>query len=490
MLGQRTVISALFVVATALQALAVAYAVLLLLRRPGAAGAWLFLLGAMLSMLVWRVVVMLGIKPPEFFNPTIAIWGSTCVVFAMFLFGREVARRERAEAERDTLLASERAARSEAERAVQLKDDFLGIVSHELRTPLAAILGWSRVLRSPARKPEDVDRGMEAIERSARAQAQLIQDLLDMTRMLSGKLHLERTRVSVHEAVGKAVATMLPTAMESKVELVNECVDRDLMLDADAQRLQQVLLNLLSNAIKFTPPGGWVAVRAQALGAQVCLSVEDSGEGIAPPDLERIFERFKQVDTSIRRTHMGLGLGLSIARNLVELHGGTLNAYSAGPGKGSTFTLCLPVAESGGADSTQTRALPEECSLGGVHLLVVDDNAETLDVHRHLFEQLGARVTTAPNAQAALALLEQGRFDVLISDIGMPGVSGIDLARQVRGRIEWARMPIIALTAYANSATAAEYVKSDFDAVLGKPVSPYELAIAVGRTLSATTTRQ
>lgn len=483
-------ISALFVIATALQALAVAYAVLLLLRRPGAAAAWLFLLGAMLSMLVWRVVVMLGIKPPELFNPTIAIWGSTCVVVAMFLFGREVARRERAEAERDALLASERAARSEAERAVQLKDDFLGIVSHELRTPLAAILGWSRVLRSPARKPEDVDRGVEAIERSARAQSQLIQDLLDMTRMLSGKLHLERTRVSVQEIVGKAVATMLPNAMESKVELLNECVDRELMVDADAQRLQQVLLNLLSNAIKFTPPGGWVAIRAQVAGKQVCLSVEDTGEGIASRDLERVFERFKQVDTSIRRAHMGLGLGLSIARNLVELHGGSLHAYSAGHGKGSTFTVCLPATHGGGADVVQPRALPEEFSLSGLHLLVVDDNVETLEVHRYLFEQLGAHVNTARSAQAALALLEQSRFDVLISDIGMPGVSGIDLARQVRARSDLARMPIIALTAYANSATSPEYLKAGFDAVLGKPVTPYELVMAVGRTLAAVTARE
>lgn len=483
-------IPALFVIATALQALAVAYGVLLLLRRPGAAGAWLFLLGAMLSMLVWRVVVMLGIHPPQFFNPTIAIWGSTCIVVAMFLFGREVARRERAECERDALLASERAARSEAERAVQLKDDFLGIVSHELRTPLAAILGWSRVLRSPSRKVEDVDRGVDAIERSARAQSQLIQDLLDMTRMLSGKLHLDRGRVSVHEIVGKAVASMLPSAMESKIELVNECVDRELMVNADAQRLQQVLLNLLSNAIKFTPPGGWVAVRAQAVDGQVRLCVEDTGEGIERRDLERIFERFKQVDTSIRRAHTGLGLGLSIARNLVELHGGQLQAHSAGRGKGSTFTVCLPVADGIGADRAQSRALPEDFSLSGLHLLVVDDNVETLEVHCYLFEQLGARVNTAPNADAAFALLEQGRFDVLISDIGMPGVSGIDLVRRARERADLARMPIIALTAYANSTTAPEYLKAGFDAVLGKPVSPYELAMAVGRTLAAATARE
>lgn len=482
-------IPALFVIATALQALAVAYGVLLLLRRPGAAGAWLFLLGAMLSMLVWRVVVMLGIHPPELFNPTIAIWGSTCVVVAMFLFGREVARRERAEAERDALLASERAARSEAERAVQLKDDFLGIVSHELRTPLAAILSWSRVLRSPARKVDDVDRGVDAIERSARAQSQLIQDLLDMTRMLSGKLHLERAPVPVHEVVGKAVASMLPSAMESKVELVNECVDRELIVDADAQRLQQVLLNLLSNAIKFTPPGGWIAVRAHAVDGQVSLSVEDTGEGIEPCDLERIFDRFKQADTSIRRAHMGLGLGLSIARNLVELHGGQLHAHSAGRGKGSTFTVRLPAADIRSAERVQPGAAPEDYSLRNLRLLVVDDNVETLEVHRFLFEQLGARVDTAPNADAALALLGELRFDVLISDIGMPGVSGIDLVRRVRERAEFARMPTIALTAYANSATAPEYLKAGFDAVLGKPVSPYELAMAVGRTLAATTGR-
>jgi signal transduction histidine kinase len=347
-------IHAFLILAVALQGLAVAYGVLLLSRRRGAAGAWLFLLGGMLSMLVWRVVVLTGTSPPAFFNPAIAIWGSTCMVIAMYLFGREVARRERAEAERDALLASERAARSEAERASRLKDDFLATLSHELRTPLAAILGWCALLRHKRDEREEVDRAIETIERNARAQARLIEDLLDVTRMQAGALHLDLTRVRLDLPVRAAIEGVRPAADAKGLSIECRCDAEPPIVSGDAGRLQQVAANLLMNAVKFSQDGGKILVSVGTISGQGQTVVSDNGEGIDADFLPQLFSRFRQADSTTSRRHGGLGLGLSIVASLVRLHGGQVQGASGGRGKGATFTVTLPLApapNAAGADS-------------------------------------------------------------------------------------------------------------------------------------------
>ena len=411
----------LIYLATILQVLAVVYACYLMRRRGGVA-AWLWLIGSMLSMLTWRVVILLRIQPPPFFNPLIAIWGSTCLFFGMFFFGREIARRERAEAERDQLLESERAAREQAERANRLKDQFLGTLSHELRTPLTAIIGWCDVLRSTEHSSTtsngdphttDTEEGLAAIERNARTQARLIEDLLDMTRLNAGTLRLDVRQTALDSAVRAAIDTLSPAiaAKHIQLELLTDPTG-EVVVSADPMRLQQIVWNLLSNAVKFTPTGGSIRARIErdlARGSAT-LTITDTGEGIPPDFLPHLFTRFRQADLSSSRRHGGLGLGLSIVKSLVELHGGTVGAASEGIGRGATFTLSLPLAVTPSQPESKSgtfHAPAGASALAGIRILVVEDEPDVRNVIERVLQQHKAEVRTAASAAECMTLFDQ-----------------------------------------------------------------------------------
>lgn len=353
---------AFLALATSLQVVAIGYGVYLLQRRSSAAGAWSCLLGAMGTMLAWRLFVLSGRHPPDYFNPLIAICGSVCMLAAMVLFAREVARRERAEAERDASLASERTARADAERAIRLRDDFLATLSHELRTPLAAILSWCAVLRRTASSEVGISRGVDTIERNARLQARLVDDLLDATRIQAGTLQLDPALIRLDIPVLAAVEAMRPAADAKGLSLRVICDAEPAIVDGDSGRLQQVASNLLANAVKFTPHGGRIDFRAVRRGNDVVVSVADTGEGIDPQSLPFVFEPFWQNSSSPGATR-GLGLGLAVARKLVELHGGTLTAASEGAGLGATFEAVFPIAGPDNVEDGSTNAAGVESAL-------------------------------------------------------------------------------------------------------------------------------
>lgn len=482
-------IDGLLLLAALLQGAAVVYGCVLLRRRRGAAGAWSFLLGAMLSMLAWRIVVVLRIHPPGFFNPMIAIWGSTCMVIAMFLFGREVARRERAEHERDALLASERKARHEAEQASRLKDQFLATLSHELRTPLTAIVSWCAIVRMRHDDPVDVRRGIDTIERSARAQGRLIEDLLDATRMQAGRLHLERSIVDLATPVVAAIESLQPVAAQKNVTIELVPGKAPTWIDADPGRIQQVAANLIGNAVKFSANGGNVRVRVRDDGASAELIVEDDGEGIDATFLPHVFERFRQGDSTVTRRHGGLGLGLAIVANLVELHGGTVEASSEGPGRGARFVVRLPRST-----ASPDTALPAASEVAGppslpsdlrtLRVLVIDDEADVRSGLARLLENAGAEVITLESGAGAEHAIEQHRPHVLLIDIGMPGEDGYTLIRRIRAlpAASGGTLPAISLTAHARSEDRARALASGFQRHLPKPID-FPMLVETIRTL-------
>ncbi len=478
----------LLIIALLMQALAVLYGFYLLNRRQGAASAWLFLLGAMLSMLAWRVVVVLQLPQPPYFNPAIAIWGSTCMLVAMFLFGREVERRKRLEGERDALLASERAARSEAERASRMKDEFLATISHELRTPLAAILSWCTVAKHPRATGDEKEHALETIERNARAQARLVDDLLDLTRLQAGALNVEFGEVALDAIVGSAVETVQPAA-EAKAISVMLSIEQPLpRVHGDALRMQQVVGNLLVNAVKFTPQGGQIDVRLARSGDRAQLVITDNGEGIDADFLPQLFSRFRQADSTTSRRHGGLGLGLSIVASLVRLHGGEVTASSAGRGHGATFTVTLPVAEagtslaaSGGNAAAAEPARPQ--ALQGLRLLVVDDERDVREAVAAILERCGARVRTLPGPADVESALAEFQPHVLVMDISMPGEDGYSTIARIR-RLPADRggpIPAISLTAHARSEDRERALSAGFHEHLAKPIDHAGLIAAVRR---------
>lgn len=404
-----------------------------------------------------------------------------------------------AEMERQKLLDGERAARAEAERMVRTKDEFLATLSHELRTPLNAILGWAQLLRAGKMAPKELARGLEVIERNARAQARLIEDLLDMSRIISGKAKLDVKTVDLPSVVDAALESVQAAAQAKSIRLTRS-IDASVSRAAgDAARLQQILWNLLSNAIKFTPKGGSVEVAMQPAGDSVAIAVSDTGQGIAPEFLPHVFERFRQADSSVTRLHSGLGLGLAIARHLTELHGGTIRAESEGSGRGAVFTVRLP----GAADSLRDRApveespTPERTSavvaytpppLDGVRVLFVDDDEDSRDLGAHILSQHRAEVIPAGSAREALDALKRERPTVLVSDIGMPGEDGYELIAKVRelGDEGGGGTPAVALTAFAHPDDRRRALLAGFQVHLPKPVDPVELVAAVaalaGRT--------
>ena len=424
-------------------------------------------------------------------------------VLFVVLSGVDVTQRRVAEEERERLLDSERLARGEAERANRLKDEFLATLSHELRTPLNAILGWAQMLRIGKLGGDSVRRGLETIERNAKAQAQLIEDLLDMSRILSGKLRLDARRLVLAELVEASISTILPSAEAKGVAIHRLLEGHPSEVQGDPSRIQQIIWNLLSNAVKFTPAGGRIDVSLKRVGDALEVSIADSGQGISPDFVGHVFERFRQADSSTTREHGGLGLGLAIVKHLAELHGGTIAARSGGLGSGSTFALTLPSSprsidatplhpESSRASAgavvidSPLRSTLSEFDLTGIRVLAVDDDADAREVASRVLAECGATVETSSSVEEAIRHL--GRpFDVLITDIGMPGRDGYELIRYVRGReADGTRpLPTIAMTAFASAEDRRRVLREGFNSHLVKPVDPAELcgvvAALVGR---------
>ncbi|MEW6209759.1 MAG: response regulator [Acidobacteriota bacterium] len=402
----------------------------------------------------------------------------------------DITERKRVEAEREELLVKEQRAREEAQAANRAKDEFIAVVSHELRAPLNAMLGWARILRSTRVDEATLSHAIEIIERSARTQSKLIEDLLDTSRIVSGKLRLDIRPVELRSVIENAAQVLHPAAEARGIDIrLRFDVEREI-ITGDADRLQQIVWNLLSNAIKFTPNGGRVEVLLQRADPHVRLTVTDTGKGISPEYLPYIFDRFHQADASSTRRYGGLGLGLSLVRHLVELHGGTVCAESDGEGRGATFTVNLPLR----AVRPQPTEL-ESVGIGGVHIvpstldgvwaLVVDDETDARDLLTTLLQQYGARVTPAASAAEALSVLsevEPGRQpDVLVSDIGMPDVDGYALIRRVRALDpeRGGRIPAIALTAYGRPIDRIRALSAGFQMHMPKPVEPAELAMVI-----------
>jgi signal transduction histidine kinase/CheY-like chemotaxis protein len=390
-------------------------------------------------------------------------------------------------------------ARREAENANRAKDEFLATLSHELRTPLNAILGWARMLSEDILDGEAKQRAIETIHRNARIQAQLIDDILDVSRIISGKLKLETRPVELGEVIESAIESVLPAAQAKEIRL-QRILDSggDSMISGDPNRLQQVIWNLLSNAVKFTPRGGRVQIRLERVNSHVEVIVTDTGIGISPPVLPFIFDRFRQADSATTRQHGGLGLGLAIVRHLIEMHGGTVEAESAGDGTGSTFTVKLPLIALRSIDlpqkdaaervhPTEERDVPFECSpeLEGLHVLVVEDEEDGRMLVTTVLEKCGAQVTAVSSAADAFEAIRNLRPDILISDLGMPGEDGYSLIKKVRALAadEGGQIPAAALTAYARSEDRMRVLRAGFQIHLPKPVDPAEL-IAVAVNLS------
>jgi PAS domain S-box-containing protein len=403
---------------------------------------------------------------------------------------RDITLRKRAEAERDELLVRERAARAEAETANRAKDSFLAMISHELRTPLSPILAWSRMLRQGKVDEEKTRRALDVIERSARTQAQLIEDMLDVSRIISGKLRMQVRPVPIQPVIENAVETVRPAAEAKNVRL-HVVLDTDVgPVLGDAERLQQVVWNLLSNAVKFTPKGGRVQVALERVNSHVEIAVADNGQGIRPETLPFIFERFRQGETGTTRTHGGLGLGLAIVKHILEAHGGTIHAESAGEGKGAVFTVKLPLAVARTADEPERRhptaveangrVDDRYPSLEGVRVLVVDDEPHSNEVVSTLLGSCGAEIRVAVSAAQARELLGRWTADVLVSDIGMPGEDGYEFIAKLRAQAgPVAQIPAVALTAYASRDDRIGLLSAGFQAHVPKPLDPLELVTVV-----------
>jgi len=390
--------------------------------------------------------------------------------------------------EKQQLLESERAARSDAERASRLKDDFLATVSHELRTPLNAILGWAQIFSQGRNElPQVAVQGMDAILRNARAQAHLIEDLLDMSRIVSGKIRLNLRTLGLAEIVDSAVGTITPAAQTKGVALEAAVIDGAPSVRGDSERLQQILLNLLSNAVKFTPEGGRVRVSVAASDDWAEVVISDTGQGITPEFIPFVFDPFRQADPSTTRRHGGLGLGLAVVHHLVELHGGTVRAESPGEGLGSTFYVRIPLNTSTDEDETGAEAArpgasaPSDAaapaSLDGLRLLIVEDEPDTRDAIARFLQDYGAAVVAVGSAGEALERLWDDVYDVLISDIGMPDTDGYELIRALRARETGSgrRLPALAVTAFTREEDQERALREGFSEYLTKPVNTTRL---------------
>ncbi|MDB4940746.1 MAG: uncharacterized protein JWP97_280 [Labilithrix sp.] len=407
---------------------------------------------------------------------------------------KDITERKRAEAERERLLELESRARTQAERASRVKDEFLATVSHELRTPLNAMLGWVQMLRRDAIPKERQPLALETIERNARAQAQLIEDLLDVSSILAGKLRLHVEPVDVTAVIEGVLETVRPAADAKNIRLQAALASGGTVM-GDPHRLQQIVWNLLSNAVKFTPKGGRVQVFVQKRDSAVDITVADTGIGITPEFQPFVFDRFRQADGGTTRSAGGLGLGLSIVRQLVEMHGGTVAVTSEGEGKGSTFVVRLPLSVTRAPDadhSLRTKMVERgfDCppELANLDVVVVDDEIDAREMVAFMLEQCGATVRTAGSVNEALAALDVRVPDLLVSDIGMPDQDGFALIAKVRARTkeQGGNLPAVALTAYARSEDRTRALLAGFNSHVPKPVEPMELMAVIaslaGRT--------
>lgn len=374
--------------------------------------------------------------------------------------------------------------RAEAERANRCKDEFIATVSHELRTPLNTIRLWSRMLADGKLSAGDAAEGARILERSALAQQQLIDDLLDLSRMARGQLRLQLRSTRLVDVVEAAIAQTLPLAHARQIQLAADLAGGAAPVCADADRIQQVAWNLLTNAVKFTPAGGRVDVRLHRAGDRMTLEVRDSGSGIDPRFLPFVFERFRQGAVGTARRQSGLGLGLAIAKQLVELHGGTISAESRGPGQGALFTVCLPLGKpaSGIREGLGARRRPGLPDLSKIEVLLVDDEPSAREALARLLEQYGALVRVASSCAAAREAVMLHRPDVIVADIGMPGEDGYSLMRSLRRgelRRHAQRIPALAVTAFARQEDRQQALAASFDDHLPKPVDPDRLVVAV-----------
>jgi signal transduction histidine kinase/ActR/RegA family two-component response regulator len=401
---------------------------------------------------------------------------------------KEIAERRRAEEYREALLVSERTARAEAERATRLKDEFVATLSHELRTPLNAIVGWASILRSD-RRTASLTQGMEVIERNAKAQAQMIEDLLDMSRIVSGKLRIDLQLIDPGAVLKAAVASIRPSADIKEIAL-HAAIEPVGLIDSDAGRLQQIIWNLLTNAIKFTPRKGTVRVGLRQIDGQVEIAVSDTGQGIRPEFLPYVFDRFRQADASTTRRHGGLGLGLSIVKSLVEMHKGSVEARSDGDGLGATFAVRLPVArpQAGALFNAERVGQAAELTLQGLRILVVDDEPDARALARRVLEERGAHVVTVASALEALAVVGGETVpSVVVSDIGMPDQDGYDLIRKMRALPGHAgRIPAVALTALARAEDRQRALLEGYQTHVSKPVDPAELVAVIANVTDLT----
>jgi signal transduction histidine kinase/CheY-like chemotaxis protein len=423
--------------------------------------------------------------PPQFLEATLAALPADEGEARTLLLLQDTTERIRNEREREALLR-------ELEAAVRARDEFLSIASHELRTPLTSMLGWLHLLRTRALSPEKQARALETVERNARQQAQLIEDLLDVSRIVAGKLRLEVVPLHLDDVVRQAVDSMLPAA-EAKGLQLHVLLDGSVgTVLGDAQRLQQVVWNLLSNAVKFTPKGGHIHVTLRRADSSAELSVRDTGRGIARDFLPFVFERFRQADSSTTRQHGGLGLGLSIVQHLVELHGGRVEAFSEGDGQGATFTVRLPISplrteEAVGPSSAVEPPLDCPPGLEGARVLLVEDEPDVRELMVIVLERCKVKVTAVGSAAEALLALQREVPDVLVSDIGMPGEDGYALIRKVRELTpeRGGKVPALAVTAHARAEDRRRALLAGYQMHLGKPVAPEELLLMVATLASS-----
>jgi signal transduction histidine kinase/CheY-like chemotaxis protein len=395
---------------------------------------------------------------------------------------QEIIERKRVESERKRLLAQEQSARAEAEHANRIKDEFLAVLSHELRTPMNPILGWSKLLQSGRLDPTKSQEAVEAIERNAKLQVQLIDDLLDVSRILSGKLSLSLTSVDLSQVIAAALETLQLAAETKALQIQLQVAPATSFVTGDAIRLQQVVWNLLSNAIKFTPIGGQIEVSLTKTDTHTQIQVRDTGKGIPADFLPYVFDHFRQEDGTVTRRFGGLGLGLAISRQIVELHGGRIWVESPGENQGTTFTVelpVLPIATSVEEGTNGVLAQLGDLSLANLRALIVDDEPDSREFAAFVMEQAGATVVSVDSAIEALQTLQSTHFDILLSDIGLPEVDGHEFIRQVRQLPVDGQIPAIALTAYAGEINQQQAIAAGFQIHLSKPVEPTELVATV-----------
>ncbi|MBN8711847.1 MAG: hypothetical protein BGO12_15780 [Verrucomicrobia bacterium 61-8] len=407
---------------------------------------------------------------------------------------RNISERKLHEREREEQLEREKHLRTEAERANQIKNDFITTLSHELRTPLTAILGWSQILRGSANDAESVTRAVDVIYRNARTLTQLVEDMLDMNRILMGRVKLDLQILDLSSVISAAVESVSPSADLKQITITKAIDPAAAEIRGDPTRLQQVIWNLLTNAIKFTPKDGSVDILLDQYEDYARISVRDTGMGIKPEFLPRVFERFTQEDSSTTRKYGGLGLGLAIVKNLVELHGGVVAAESEGEGRGATFRVMLPLPpalsriRAARGELHRPTDFPDGMSwegptLKGKNVLVVDDDPDASEIVSRILSQYGAEVTTVESGPTALSMLDSSRYHVLISDIAMPEMDGYEFVRAIResGNRAAETIPAIALTAFSRSEDRRKAMLAGFDIFLSKPVDPPELLAVVSR---------